>query len=73
MPRYFTDFNDGFEHHRDEVGSDLPDILEAQKQALHVFKHVGIERLIDMGSGSVVVTVRDIRDDVVFKRTLTLC
>lgn len=72
VPRYFTDFDDGLEFYQDDIGSDLQNLYEAQKQALSLFKQVGLERLISAGGGSAVVTIRDACGSKVFSSTLTL-
>ena len=72
MPLYFFDSGDDECVLRDDVGVDLPGIQEARDEAVRLLPSVARDMGLGYDGQDIVSMVRDERDQVVFKATLSL-
>jgi CheY-like chemotaxis protein len=72
MPLYFFDLDNGKFRHVDTLGSDLPDLETARKEAVRFLAAVFKDAAPDQGDCILVVRVRDEAGRVVFSNMLKL-
>ena len=78
MPHYFIDTHDGERHLRDEDGIDLPGSWWACNEAVRILPGIARDLLSDGdplqygGQRDLVATVRDERDQALFRATFSL-
>ena len=72
MPRYFFDVQNDGQSMLDDVGCDLTDDHEAERDAITMLQEMAKSLIIKDGHGGLRTSVRNAAGDVIFTATLSL-